>query len=374
MSEFQRVLDLMSQLYQNSPSPVIVTDRNLKIAWANPKSIENYPGFSVPDGLTLMIPSATVSMICALPESSREPVVIPLPVSGIELLMTPVPGGYIVHFDHMNRAGSGLQPEGSELLLSALSNQMRAPLTAIFSALSLIQHNQRFAEDEILPELIGSINKNSYQMLRFMSNITRYIRHSTRTDSFNPVRINFSGFIRRLCEACAVVLSETDIPLSCTVSGPDIYLLADPDKLSVALLQLFSNSCRFTRPGNRIDVAVGREDNRAIVTVSDRGLGIPPDIQSKVFEPFFSYDHFGRPFAGTGLGLSIVRYSVSQHGGAVALSSVEGQQTTVALQFPIRDDPDLEVQSSSTTAHHLRDRFSNMHVILSDCCECPPPS
>ncbi len=371
--QISKVLGTVSNLYQDSLVPVVVTDHNLKILWANQKSIEIYPGFTVPDGLGLVLPSSAVTLIRSLPDNYIQPIVIPIPFSGTEVLFTPTTGGYVVNFDRLDRQGTALRPEGSELLLSSFSNQVRAPLTAIFSALSLIHQNQKVMEIDDMPEMVQTINKNGYQLLRSTMNISRYIKHTMGNDSFNPSLINLTSFLKRLCDACAVILCDIEIAISYDLPSEDVFLMADPDKLAVSILHILSNSCRFTRKENRIDVSMNYTDNQATITISDHGMGIPANIQDRIFEPFFSYDHFGRPFAGDGLGLSIVRYYISQHGGAVALSSAEDDYTTVAINLPIRNQSDLEVQAYSSVADHLRDRFSNMHIILSDSCGCPPP-
>jgi signal transduction histidine kinase len=79
-----------------------------------------------------------------------------------------------------------------------------------------------------------------------------------------------------------------------------------------------------------VAVRARREDGRVVVEVEDNGRGVPPEIQSRIWEPFFTTKEVGR---GTGLGLDIARHVVEQHGGELALDSQPGR-TRFAVRLP----------------------------------------
>ena len=130
------------------------------------------------------------------------------------------------------------------------------------------------------------------------------------------------------------------IPLECIVPDKPILTSFDPEKLSLAFFNLLSNSCKYTRDGNRIRVKLEEQDGRAVITVTDKGEGINSDIINRIYEPYFSYINENQVY-GAGFGLSIVRYVITQHGGTIAVQSHEGLGTTVAFSIPIRTNDEL---------------------------------
>jgi hypothetical protein len=94
---------------------------------------------------------------------------------------------------------------------------------------------------------------------------------------------------------------------------------------------------KFTSAGGRVAVAVTSGGESVELVVSDTGIGIPADEQERLFSPFFRASAATRlQVPGTGLGLAIVHTIVERHGGALVLSSVEGQGTTVRVSLPAR--------------------------------------
>ena len=135
----------------------------------------------------------------------------------------------------------------------------------------------------------------------------------------------------------------------------------------MAVFNLIANSCLYTRPGNEITVSLTKNLNNFIITVVDKGEGIAPEIQPRVFEPFYSYDRNGSPGCGMGLGLPIVKRVADIHNGTCVLTSEWNVGTTVAMQFPIMEgDIGGTVESVITGPDS---RFSPLFLYLSDVCD-----
>lgn len=115
-------------------------------------------------------------------------------------------------------------------------------------------------------------------------------------------------------------------------------VLADPDQLKEVFVNLMINACEATGEGGAITIEeeLGVEEPLgpvAVIRISDNGPGIPPDLQEKVFEPFFSTKE-----EGTGLGLSIAVRIIEQHGGRMALDSKREKGTTFIISLACRED------------------------------------
>ena len=119
--------------------------------------------------------------------------------------------------------------------------------------------------------------------------------------------------------------TQTDIP----------NVQADKEKISWAILQLIDNAIKFTLPGGQVKLNIEPESEDLImVSVTDSGIGIPPDRIDEIFEPFHQLDASStRRYGGTGLGLALVREIVAAHGSVIEVKSVEGKGSR--FHFPL---------------------------------------
>jgi signal transduction histidine kinase len=114
----------------------------------------------------------------------------------------------------------------------------------------------------------------------------------------------------------------------------------DADRLQQVTLNLLTNAVRATEPGGWVRVALravaspasALPSNAVQLTVSDSGCGIAPEVQPRLFEPFFTT---AARDGGAGLGLAVVRAIVLEHGGQVAVSSAPGQGSTFTVTLPL---------------------------------------
>jgi signal transduction histidine kinase len=108
------------------------------------------------------------------------------------------------------------------------------------------------------------------------------------------------------------------------------------------VINLLSNAMKYSPEGSSVSIAVHREDaaaeSWAVLTVTDCGLGIPPQDLPSVCDAFYRGDRVSDSVPGTGLGLAIVHRIVDQHGGQVAISSEEGRGTNIVIRLPIGDE------------------------------------
>lgn len=107
----------------------------------------------------------------------------------------------------------------------------------------------------------------------------------------------------------------------------------DADRLRQVFLNVIDNAAKYSAPADRVVLRLWRENGQIRVTVSDQGPGIPAAVLTHIFEPFVRLPQAER-VPGVGLGLAIVRWIVTEHGGQVAVESVNGVGTTFSLTFP----------------------------------------
>jgi two-component system sensor histidine kinase SenX3 len=153
-----------------------------------------------------------------------------------------------------------------------------------------------------------------------------HLRELVSTELFALLRAALGAFARQKL----VELSFDD--------EEPVPFAGDERLLNLVLKNLIENSIKFTPPGGSVTVRVVRKEEAGdvAITVSDTGVGIPPEHQDRVFERFYQVDpaRSGSAGRGTGLGLAIVKHAVHAMGGTVQLRSSPGRGTVVTFTVP----------------------------------------
>ncbi|HLF76096.1 MAG TPA: ATP-binding protein [Dehalococcoidia bacterium] len=116
---------------------------------------------------------------------------------------------------------------------------------------------------------------------------------------------------------------------------PELFGEWDQVRLTRVLSNLLSNAIKFSPSGGDVIVTIDAEPDRAVVSVSDHGLGIPEADLPHVFDSFYRASNVLNSVTGTGVGLASARQIVEQHGGSIDVESIEGRGTTVKLSLPL---------------------------------------
>lgn len=132
-----------------------------------------------------------------------------------------------------------------------------------------------------------------------------------------------------------------DVPPAITIHPPqkDLTIFCDPEKLEIVFVNLLMNAVQAIE-GNEGKISVDishdtNDENYAIISVTDTGIGIPQEIIGKIFDPLFTTKQ-----VGTGLGLSSCKSITEQHGGTITASSILGEGATFTIRIPIKSDWD----------------------------------
>jgi signal transduction histidine kinase len=117
----------------------------------------------------------------------------------------------------------------------------------------------------------------------------------------------------------------------------------DPEAITRALINLLDNAVKYSKGSKEIDVVLRRQGDRALLSVKDRGIGIPPEEHERIFDLFYRVeDELVQRIKGSGLGLTLVRHIVEAHGGRVGVRSRPGEGSTFTIELPLGEGEVLE--------------------------------
>ncbi len=159
--------------------------------------------------------------------------------------------------------------------------------------------------------------------------------------------------VREALARCRLAAESADIRI--TVDPPSGLLLkGDTTLLVTALSNLLDNAVSYSPPGSPVSVSRRLADGFVEIAVTDRGLGIAPEQQERVFERFFRIDQArSRATGGTGLGLAIVKHVAANHGGDVQLWSKPGTGSTFTLRIPAHADSPQRTPRTPSIPEHV---------------------
>lgn len=142
--------------------------------------------------------------------------------------------------------------------------------------------------------------------------------------------------------------------ITITTDGPSGFLMrGDRSLLITALTNLVDNAINYSPSGTVVSISRVLRDGQVQIAVTDRGIGIAPEFQERVFERFFRIDPArSRATGGSGLGLAIVKHVAANHGGTAALWSHPGTGSTFTLQLPVIDAPPSRAASNPDAPAH----------------------
>jgi signal transduction histidine kinase len=225
--------------------------------------------------------------------------------------------------------------------LSMVSHELNAPLQAIGGYLHVV-----------LDGMAGDLNTQQRDFLRRVRVSSEHLKVMvqdllliTRRDAgqFELMRTP-----TRVAEVFAEVLDE--IELIANDAGVDLSILCDPDlpvipadhtRLVQVVRNLITNAVKFTPEGGKVALRGAYDERSVRITVSDTGIGIPPEHQRRIFDRFYQVYTDGERSRGQGLGLAIVKIIVEGHGGTINVWSAPGQGSAFTVLLPRRVPPSV---------------------------------
>ncbi len=232
--------------------------------------------------------------------------------------------------------------------LATVSHELRTPLTSVIGYSEMLLEGIAGELNDEQREYVRTVMEKGDQLLQLITGILDISRMEAGEMRIDKLPFDLDEVVSVALSTIAPHARRKKLIMGCTVPPALPLVLGDRDKVRQVLLNLLGNAVKFTPEGGKIEVSAslaplipGADTNRAVkVSVRDSGIGVPPEHQKRVFDPFFQVDNSStREYGGTGLGLSIVKRLVEAHGGTVWVDSEAGKGSTFSFTIPLAPGP-----------------------------------
>ncbi len=211
-----------------------------------------------------------------------------------------------------------------------VSHELKTPLQGIIGSAELIENGMVKAED--MPRFVGHIRTEAQRLVNLVNDIIR-LSQLDEGVSLPAERVDLLSVAKEAADDLQGFAKERKVTLS--AAGESVFVNGIKRLLYEAIYNLGENAVKYNIENGNVFISVAKKSDTAVLTVSDSGIGIAPEHQSRIFERFYRVDKsHSKASGGTGLGLSIVKHTVQQQGGKIELESESGKGTTIRVIFP----------------------------------------
>jgi PAS domain S-box-containing protein len=223
--------------------------------------------------------------------------------------------------------------------IAIVAHELRNPLSPIQNTIKVLQLER--SADRELQHYCDLIEKEITQINRLLGDLLDSSRITQGKLSLQKERIDLTRAVNRAVEATRPAIDEAGHHLTVDLSSQPLVVEADPMRLAQVFSNLLNNAAKFTESGGDIRVTTERQGNQAVVRISDSGIGIAPELMSKIFDMFVQGETvMERRHGGLGLGLTLARDIVQLHGGTVeAKSDGVGHGSEFMVSLPLAIGP-----------------------------------
>ncbi|WP_425449563.1 sensor histidine kinase [Dethiothermospora halolimnae] len=220
-----------------------------------------------------------------------------------------------------------------------ISHELKTPLNIIYSTQQMIN---LYMKNGLIKDNTGKLNRhikvmkqNCYRLIRLVGNLIDTTKIDTGNYKINLKNYDIVGLIKQIVYSVDDYISNEKINLVFNSDVKTKVIACDPDKIERIILNLLSNSVKFTPKQGDIYVNIYEKNNYICISVKDTGIGIPFEMQESIFERFIQVDKSTKRMTeGSGMGLSLVKSLVDMHSGKIGLKSEPNKGSEFIISLP----------------------------------------
>lgn len=219
--------------------------------------------------------------------------------------------------------------------VSDASHELKTPLASIkLLSDSILQYDM---DMDTVKEFVSDIGNEADRLNRMTQKLLSLTKGECNSEDDEKEIICIAPTIDRVIRMLSGIAAANGITITQELES-DAPILVQEDDLYQILFNLIENGIKYNHPSGKLNIHLRRDEDIVSVSVTDTGVGIPPDAIDHIFERFYRVDKArSRQSGGSGLGLSIVRSMVRRNNGEIHVKSTPGKGTTFMVEFPCFD-------------------------------------
>jgi signal transduction histidine kinase len=249
---------------------------------------------------------------------------------------------------------------------ATMSHEFKTPLNIILAAVQLIEKQDAIdvkVYRESQQKYLKMLKQNSYRLLRLINNLIDINRIEGKHITVKFVNSDIIKVVEDITLSVAEYTNLKDIDLVFDTEIEEKIMAFDPEKMERIMLNLLSNSIKYTNSGGRIEVNVYDKTDSIMISVKDTGIGIPENMLQKIFDYFTRVDtSLRRKTEGSGIGLSLVKSLVELHGGNISVISEFGKGSEFIIELPVKLIQETNTRSEEESVANIE----KINIELSD--------
>jgi signal transduction histidine kinase len=216
--------------------------------------------------------------------------------------------------------------------ISNVTHELKTPLTSIrMYAESLLMGRVKTSDGQ--KEYLEVVVNESERLKRMINNILEFSKMEKGKPEYHFVNSNLASILKAAIHEMNYWLEKENFEIV-TELDEKISAEVDPEKMKQAIGNLLSNAIKYSADTKKILIRLFRKSDQVCVEVEDRGIGIPEDKLSRIFEQFYRIEQ-KEGITGTGLGLTVVKEIVEAHGGTISVTSEIGKGSRFIVRIPV---------------------------------------
>ena len=216
-----------------------------------------------------------------------------------------------------------------------VSHELKTPITSIMGYADTLLEGEYDKATEV--EFLKVISSEARRMARLVTDLLELSRIDSNKKKTKKEEFNLGELAKQCQNKLAIETRKKNHEVDCFVTAdvPPVY--ADKDDIERVILNILTNSIKYTPEGGKIKIYVGFVYTDAYIKIIDSGIGIPEEDLNRIFERFYRVDKSRtREMGGTGLGLSIAKEILDKNGGSIDIKSQVGKGTEVVIKIPTK--------------------------------------
>ena len=219
--------------------------------------------------------------------------------------------------------------------IADVSHELKTPITSIMGYADTLLEEEY--DKETQSKFLSVIASEARRMAKLVTDLLTLSRNDSNSNTVKKEQFDLGELVKKCQDKLAIEIKKKNHEMKSFVTADVPLVYADKDDIERVVLNILTNSIKYTKEGGEIKIYVGFVYNDAYIKIFDNGIGIPESELSRIFERFYRVDKARtRQMGGTGLGLSIAKEILDKNNGTIDIKSEKGKGTEVVIRIPTK--------------------------------------